>query len=547
MKRNASSSIEPLEPPKRRKVNFATFTKWKTDNDKTWQMISWLDCVAVVEGHNKMVSTLTCSVCTKYAEKIKGRRNFNEKWITGAESIRISNVIDHAKSDQHKHAMMLLRRDQARSLGLDAAHYAPIARALTSLSKDEREKLKRKFDIAYLVATETLSFKKYASICALEKKHGVDLGVTYLNDIACKTFIHFIAEVEGERLKNALSQADFFSLLLDGSTDKGCCDNEIVMAVWCDIDSTDEKIHSRISFFTVVRPQNSTAKGLFAVIETALQQIGIPSLDISSCSKLVGIATDGAAVNIARSGLKGLVEDQLPWIFWMWCLAHQMELAIKDALTNTSFCDINDMLMRLYYLYEKSPKKFRELEEIVRDLRECLEFEGNVKKPLRASGSRWITHKLCAMRRVLARYGAYTHHLAALSDDPSVKSTDRAKLKGYYMKWTDGQYLLGCAVFTDLLAPCSIFSKVMQSNEVDILAALTSILKTLQETEKLSSKDMEEWPTCAATLKKITREKEDFLYQCQPLKKYAQAKVYYKNHFKEYCSKITECIQSRLR
>ncbi len=86
-----------------------------------------------------MVSTLTCSVCTKYAEKIKGRRNFNEKWITGAESIIISNVIDHARSDQHKHAMMLLRIDQARSLGLDAAHYAPIARALTSLSKDERE------------------------------------------------------------------------------------------------------------------------------------------------------------------------------------------------------------------------------------------------------------------------------------------------------------------------------------------------------------------------------------------------------------------------
>ncbi len=72
----------------------------------------------------------------------------------------------------------------------------------------------------------------------------------------------------------------------------------------------------------------------------------------------MGIATDGAAVNIARSGLKGLVEYQLPWIFWMWCLAHQMELAIKDALTNTSFCDIDDMLMRLYYLYEKSPKKF---------------------------------------------------------------------------------------------------------------------------------------------------------------------------------------------
>ena len=39
----------------------------------------------------------------------------------------------------------------------------------------------------------------------------------------------------------------------------------------------------------------------------------------------------------------------------------------------------------------------------------------------------------------------------------------------------------------------------MQSDEVDVLAALTSVLKTLKETEKLSSKDLEEWPTCAVS------------------------------------------------
>ena len=54
------------------------------------------------------------------------------------------------------------------------------------------------------------------------------------------------------------------------------------------------------------------------------------------CHKLVGIATDRASAYIAGGVLKGFVEQQLPWIFWMWCLAHQMELAIKDSPTGTA-------------------------------------------------------------------------------------------------------------------------------------------------------------------------------------------------------------------
>ena len=40
----------------------------------------------------------------------------------------------------------------------------------------------------------------------------------------------------------------------------------------------------------------------------------------------------------------------------MWCLAHRLELAIKDALHGTAFDLVDEMLLRLYYLYEKSPK-----------------------------------------------------------------------------------------------------------------------------------------------------------------------------------------------
>ena len=83
---------------------------------------------------------------------------------------------------------------------------------------------------------------------------------------------------------------------------------------------------------------------------------------------------------------------------------------------------------------------------------------------VRASGSRWVSHKLNAMKCVLSKFGAYTNHLAAMSED-GFKASDRAKLRGFYTRWVDTKYLLGCV---DLLTPCAIFSKVMQSDDLDV-------------------------------------------------------------------------------
>ena len=165
-------------------------------------------------------------------------------------------------------------------------------------------------------------------------------------------------------------------------------------------------------------------------------------------------------------------------------------------------------------------KKCRELEDIIPNLKECLVFEDAGVKPVRASGSRWVAHKLNAMKRVISKFGAYTNHIAILSEDRSVRAAYRAKLKGYHNKWVDAKYILGCAMFVDLLTPCMIFSKSMQSDEVNILGALTSLLKTLKETEKLGSKPLDQWPTYmyAGTLGKCTDEDGSKVYQCQELK-----------------------------
>ena len=119
-----------------------------------------------------------------------------------------------------------------------------------------------------------------------------------------------------------------------------------------------------------------------------MQGLGILGTHISreECGQIVGVGTDGASANITGAGLKGLVEKEIPWVVWMWCMA-RLELSIKDALKHTHFELVDDMLLRLYLLYESSPKKCRELEEIVTELRECLSIEDGGMRPVRASGS----------------------------------------------------------------------------------------------------------------------------------------------------------------
>ena len=534
--RKRCSDSVTSEGGKKRRVSYSTYIKWRREFDKECKTISWLDCDTIGKG-KRTVDRLKCKVCLKYKSRIESRRNYSDKWLVGAESVRTSNIRDHAHSDQHVYAMSLLYKESSPSIANPGEpSNSNVCTMLQTLSEDNKDRLRKKFEIAYFFANSKLAFSKYAAICKLETRHGVDIGTSYVNENAGKTFCKYIAEARSIDLHKTVTDAKFFSIRMDGSTDVGKIDDELFLVQWCDINATDEKIHSRMDYFTV-------AKGLFQCLQSALQTIGINALNVENCKMLVGIGTDGASVNIAAAGLKGMVEEKLQWIFWMYCLAHRQELAIKDALKGTVFDLVDDMLTRLYYVYEKSPKKCRELEEVVADLCQCVEFDDAGVRPLRASGSRWVSHKLNAMKRVLSKFGAYTNYLTALSMDSSVKAVDRAKLQGYLRKWVDAKYLLGCAFFTDLLSPCAIFSKVMQEDSLDVLGAFTSLVRTVKEVNKLSSKPLEQWRTYCTTLTKLS---DGNSYQCQELRNLSQAKSFYESKHDEFCSSVTAGMKARL-
>ena len=109
---------------------------------------------------------------------------------------------------------------------------------------------------------------------------------------------------------------------------------------------------------------------------------------------------------------------------WQWCYDHRLELACKNGVCSQLMNDLTEILMRLYYLYSKSPKKSRELACIVEHLKEVYSIPEGGNAPVRCHGTRWITHKRKALQRFIDRYGIYVNHLSTLTQDPATRKDD---------------------------------------------------------------------------------------------------------------------------
>ena len=195
MKRSAatscSTSDEDLSCSKKRMVLFTTYQKWRTELDREYKTITWLGCKTLLVSGKKIVDKLLCAICKQFKNSISSTRNFSYKWIDGADSIRTSNIKDHTQSQQHINAMQLFSREHAKEKSLSI--HLPIIESLHTLSDEDREALRKKFDIAYFIAIEKLPLAKYPRLCELKKRHAVHLGHSYLNENSCKEFISYIA------------------------------------------------------------------------------------------------------------------------------------------------------------------------------------------------------------------------------------------------------------------------------------------------------------------------------------------------------------------
>ena len=68
------------------------------------------------------------------------------------------------------------------------------------------------------------------------------------------------------------------------------------------------------------------------------------------------------------------------------------------------------------------------------------------------------------LQRVLDCYRVYIHHLTTVCQDISIKSDDRACLKGYLWQWQHARILVGCAMFIDAMNSTSLLSLTLSTD-----------------------------------------------------------------------------------
>lgn len=245
-RKRGSTTSDRAPDSKRRIVTARTVEKWKLENDKALSTTTWLT-YKMADRDN--VESLACSVCTRYNDRLKGMRNYTRAYIDGMTNLRTSSFKDHASSDMHTRAMTLFKKDR----GVDVRDYAPIARALSTMDEASRERTKKKFEVAFVIAKNNMAMTKKKPICELEERHGVDLGQGYKNNQACASFIEFIALDQQRSLVDALARASFYSLQADGTTDRGNIEEELFLIVYVEhhAELVDHRVHIANKFFSV--------------------------------------------------------------------------------------------------------------------------------------------------------------------------------------------------------------------------------------------------------------------------------------------------------
>ena len=109
--------------------------------------------------------------------------------------------------------------------------------------------------------------------------------------------------------------------------------------------------------------------------------------------------------------------------------------------------------------------------------KQTLDFEIGGCKPKKANGTRWILHKLEAMKMCLDKWSLYIEHLEYLSSDKSIPSKDRQKMINYLQKWKQGRMPLMLAMFIELLEISLFLSLAFQKEKVDIVSAWVQLQK----------------------------------------------------------------------
>eukprot|EP00057_Strongylocentrotus_purpuratus_P009058 XP_011663532.1 PREDICTED: zinc finger protein 862-like [Strongylocentrotus purpuratus] len=486
--------------------------------------------------HNGYVSKVWCSVCRNARHRgtkvsmHPGQAQIcdNDAYIVGTSNVKKDTSKSHSRSKFHLSAVQAT---------LPLVEKSKLAQQFQTMQDRTKAKMSKLFDIAYMVAHCEQPFTMYKQFVLLEKKHGVDLGVTYINDAACRTFIHHIAATMREDLEKLFGQEPFyFSLLFDGSTDKSISEKEVVS-----IKLIEDGI-PKIKVLGIAEPERCDA----ATVEQAIRKL-CEDHNLNLKNGFVASAADGAAVNFGeRSGiLTRFQQEDAPWLIKMHCIAHRLELALKDAFKNTYYVLIDELMMQMYYIYRRSAKKWREVKAVASALNK------HVVKPSRSQGTRWVDHRRKALKCLATNYHCIVSQFEeqASGQRKDISPADAAKMKGFLKMLKSSK--LHMSSYRDMVEYLAELSLGFQRDDLPVSSVGRNILVAQAGLKRMEEKPGPHLRTVLAAATEAVNEEEaeespTFSFQDVKLKVTKKDVVDFQASKVKVLKSVSTCLETRL-
>ena len=206
-----------------------------------------------------------------------------------------------------------------------------------------------------------------------------------------------------------------FSLATDGSNDSGLQKmNPLTVRIY-----DADRVRVMTQLLDMCLTTGSAAEAICTKINEALVKFGV------DWNKCVAFGVDNSSVNIGKRNLiKTRVQQQNPAIYFMGCPCHMVHnTATKGAQAfqgETGF-DVEDILVDLYYWFNKSTKRIHQLSEF------CDFCDVKYREVIKHVSTHWLSLELAVERGLKVYAGLKSYFLSSEETQPRFR-----RLKQYF-------------------------------------------------------------------------------------------------------------------
>ena len=128
-----------------------------------------------------------------------------------------------------------------------------------------------------------------------------------------------------------------------------------------------------------------------------------------------------------------------------------------------------------------------QLKSLLKDLESVYDFESKSIKPEKSSGTRWLDHKIRAMKKLIDKFGVYAKQIEC-SIEQAGKYKDKATLQGKLTAMKNSDVLLRSTFLSDILVPAKIISLFSQKESSDIIETADYIKRSKETYQRWCKK-----------------------------------------------------------